>query len=204
MSEPAHRGTRGVLDTSDASEETSTWDSSAAQPDNWEQTRQDQASEEPDAGTTREMPAKPLEEDTPEESRNESTTRIDPVREREPLSSRNRGLTESQRARVATWLNPTTGVWLGLALVAAGFVSIFYSWGKVAGVLNVAQQMPYLVSGGITGLALVIVGVTAVDVAVRRQDSHERKQQNAQIMRTLDELLDVLESEADIENEREG
>lgn len=104
----------------------------------------------------------------------------------------------SRRARIGALVNASAGVWIGLVLVAAGFVAIFYTWGKVAGVINVAQQMPYLVSGGISGLALVIVGVTAVDVAIRQQDSHERKHQMGQITRVLNELRILLRDEGEL------
>lgn len=123
------------------------------------------------------------------------TAGIRPVREAQPHISDNTDTVLTRGAHLRARLGASTGVWIGLALVAAGFVAIFYSWTKVAGLVNVALQMPYLVSGGITGLALVIVGVTVVDVAVRRQDSHERTQQMTQINRILTELHDLLEED---------
>lgn len=95
------------------------------------------------------------------------------------------------RSRWANLLTPTNGVWFGLAVVAAGFSTIFYSWGKVAASFNVALQMPYLISAGITGLALVVIGIAAIDVAVVFQDRPERKQQVAQIERALKELRET-------------
>lgn len=92
------------------------------------------------------------------------------------------------RARFAVLLNATTAVWAGVTLVTAGFVAIFYSWARVAGLLDVAEQLPYVISGGFAGLALIAVGVMVVDVAVRRQDRHERRYQVAQLDRALEEL----------------
>lgn len=92
-------------------------------------------------------------------------------------------------------LRGSTGIWAGLVVISLGFVAIFYAWGRVAGLSNVALQMPYLVSGGLVGLALVIVGVTAVDVAVRRQDSLERRQQLAETSRVLAELRALIEAD---------
>lgn len=89
---------------------------------------------------------------------------------------------------VALLMTPTNGVWAGLALVAGGIGLIFVAWARVAGLVNVALQTPYLVSAGITGLGLVAAGLAAVDVAVLLQDRPERKQQVAQIERALDEL----------------
>lgn len=128
--------------------------------------------------------------------------------EPEPPRSRERGQWSTRRERLGARMGPSTGVWIGLALVAVGFAAIFYTWGKVAGLLNVAQQVPFLVSGGLSGLALVIVGVTVVDVAIRREDSHERRDQLALITRTLDELHKLLDREepslADAEEWEEG
>lgn len=121
------------------------------------------------------------------------TAEIRPVREPQQSISDSAATARARGANLRGLLDATTGIWIGLALVAAGFVAIFYSWTKVAGLVNVALQMPYVVSGATTGLALVIVGVAVVDVAVRRQDSHERAQQLAQVSRTLGELHDLLE-----------
>lgn len=89
----------------------------------------------------------------------------------------------------------TIGVWIGLALASSGFGSIVYAWVKVAELINVAQQVPYIVSGGLVGLVLVVLGVTVIDVAVRRQDSHERRRQMVQMTATLVELRDLVETD---------
>lgn len=140
----------------------------------------------------------PTELDTDPVDRHEApTSEMYPVRDGEPSAVYPVEPTSSRAARLKILMGASTGVWIGLVLVAAGFVAIFYSWGKVAGVVNVAQQLPYMVSGGISGLALVIVGCAVVDVAVRRQDSFERTHQLAQITRILDELRGALEDAAE-------
>jgi hypothetical protein len=78
--------------------------------------------------------------------------------------------------------------YIGIALCAVGFVLIAFGWGAVADETNVALQMPYLVSGGITGLALVMVGLTVVSVAARRRDAVLREQQTALLADALREL----------------
>lgn len=45
--------------------------------------------------------------------------------------------------------------------------------------------MPYVVSGAMTGLGLIIMGATLIDVSVRRQDSRERRAQFTQLDRAL-------------------
>jgi hypothetical protein len=87
-----------------------------------------------------------------------------------------------------TLVNPSSGVWLGLSLAACGFLAIIFSWIRVAALVDVAQQMPYVVSGGMGGIGLVIVGVGIIDMAIRRQDRVERQQQIQQMGRVLQEL----------------
>jgi len=83
--------------------------------------------------------------------------------------------------------------WVGLVIAAAGFALIAFSWGKVAAQLDVSRQLPYVVSGGLTGLALIMVGMTAVNVAARRQDATERAQQIENLQAVLRELRETLE-----------
>lgn len=125
---------------------------------------------------------------SPEEPLEESDTMVT------PLPARPRPHSRGAR-RIGGLLTSSTGVWSGLGLAALGFGAIFFAWVKVAGLLNVALQMPYVVSGGLTGLGLVILGMTVVDISVRRQDSHERRQQLAQMSRVLDQLRDYLEDD---------
>jgi hypothetical protein len=82
--------------------------------------------------------------------------------------------------------------YLGITVSAAGFVLIAVAWGAVAGQTNVALQMPYLVSGAVTGLALVMVGLTIVSVAARRRDALLREQQTALLADALRELSAAL------------
>lgn len=78
--------------------------------------------------------------------------------------------------------------YVGIAVAALGFVLIAVAWGAVAGQTNVALQVPYLVSGGIAGLALVMVGLTVISVAARRRDALLREQQTQLLADALREL----------------
>lgn len=92
------------------------------------------------------------------------------------------------------WLRPEKGalIWLGIACAAAGFTLIFVAWGMIAGETQVYFQIPYLVSAGFTGLALVMVGLTAVNVAAARHDSSERMRQTDQLVAILTEVSAAL------------
>lgn len=111
----------------------------------------------------------------------------------DPPSSADDG---TRTARFVFALNPTAGIWGGLVVIAAGFAVIFMAWGKVAGLTSVAGQMPYVLSGGLTGLGLIIVGAVAVDVAARRQDSQERHRQLVETAFVLRELRQLFETKA--------
>ncbi|MDP9100632.1 MAG: hypothetical protein M3N21_00555 [Actinomycetota bacterium] len=80
----------------------------------------------------------------------------------------------------------------GIAVTAVGLVLIAFAWGKVAGLTNVALQMPYLVSGGLSGLALVMIGVTVINIAAKRRDAAAREQQTQLLASALAELRGAL------------
>jgi hypothetical protein len=75
-------------------------------------------------------------------------------------------------------------------LIVAGFGVLAFTWSKVAGTLLVALQLPYLISGGFTGLALVVLGVLVIYVGAKRRDAWQRD-------RRLEELAEMLEGERD-------
>jgi hypothetical protein len=58
--------------------------------------------------------------------------------------------------------------------VLAGFVLIAFSWYRVSGEMDVAVQVPYVVSGGIAGLALIALGCAFVHVLITRGLEHAR------------------------------
>jgi hypothetical protein len=82
----------------------------------------------------------------------------------------------------------------GIAVAAAGFVLIMVAWSKTAGLTNVALQIPFLISAGLTGLGLVMVGVTIINVAAKRRDAALRVQQTELLADALRELSSSLGS----------
>ena len=91
------------------------------------------------------------------------------------------------------WLEPASLVptYVGVVVVAVGFVLIGIAWSQIAALTVVSLQMPYLVSAGFTGLALVMVGLIIINVAAKRQDGAERARQ----MQTLTETFQALQQE---------
>jgi hypothetical protein len=91
------------------------------------------------------------------------------------------------------FLRSTSPFWIyaGLVLIGVGFTAIGITWGKVAAELQVALQLPYLVSGGLTGLSLIIIGATVINIAVKRRDAAKRTRQLEQLAEILRNLRDV-------------
>jgi hypothetical protein len=58
----------------------------------------------------------------------------------------------------------------GLALVAVGLVVIGIAYNAVASQTTLLGQVPYIVSGGLVGLALVILGAAVLVVNSARED----------------------------------
>src|SRR3954454_16032140 len=59
---------------------------------------------------------------------------------------------------------------IGLGCIALGLVFIGLAWNGAAGVDFVSGQIPYLLSGGAIGLALIVIGVGMVVVQNSRRD----------------------------------
>jgi hypothetical protein len=54
------------------------------------------------------------------------------------------------------------------AAVVAGFALVAFAWYRVSGEMDVAVQMPYVVSGGIAGLALIAAGCLFAHMLISR------------------------------------
>jgi hypothetical protein len=76
---------------------------------------------------------------------------------------------------------------LGVAVLLIGFVVIFLGWNGAASFNDVRQQFPYLISGGIAGMALVVVGAALLLVEALRTE-------RAELQSSVDELRRAIES----------
>lgn len=91
-------------------------------------------------------------------------------------------------------MRPTSPVpiYAGVGVVVVGFLLIVYAWARVAGEEFVPLQLPYVVSGGLTGIALVLVGLTVVAVQSRRIEGTERARQIEQVAAAVAALRETL------------
>jgi hypothetical protein len=81
-----------------------------------------------------------------------------------------------------------------LFCVLTGFGLIVLGWGRTAHLAVVALQLPYLLSAGLTGLGLVVTGVTLVSWDARLADSRIRSSQLDEMRALMSELNRRLDS----------
>lgn len=80
----------------------------------------------------------------------------------------------------------TLGGKLGLSFCIAGLAAIWAGWNGAASYNDIRKQFPYLISGGIAGLALVVIGVGLMVIQSQRAD-------RVQLEANLTELRLILE-----------
>lgn len=74
------------------------------------------------------------------------------------------------RRQLWTWVWIKVRPYVGWVLAGLGALSLFLGWYGVSGEALTAKQLPYLVSGGLTGIALIVIaGVFLATDDVRRQ-----------------------------------
>ena len=100
--------------------------------------------------------------------------------------------TQKRRFRLPRLGAAGFGGGLGLCIVALGLLAIGLGWngmagggGEVNGVPNLNAQLPWLISGGILGLALVVFGTAMIVVQNARTD-------RARLEAKLDELVEAM------------
>jgi hypothetical protein len=80
----------------------------------------------------------------------------------------------------------TLGGKLGLFFCIAGFALMWAGWNGAASYNDIRKQFPYLISGGLIGLALVVIGVGLMIIQSQRAD-------RVQLEANLTELRSILE-----------
>ena len=107
------------------------------------------------------------------------------------------GVEPAARAATPRALRPLSPVptVVGVLVAAVGLLLIIIAWSEVAGEGDVARQIPYLVSGGIFGLAVVQVGLLIINVASKRRETALREQQAQRLSEAVAQLGHVLQGE---------
>lgn len=90
---------------------------------------------------------------------------------------------------VRKWLE-----WIGMALIVFGFVAILLGWYGSSHSPYLYQEIPYLISGGLLGVALVIGGGVLVRSAWSMRQIEEERRNALAIVRSVDRLERILRS----------
>ncbi len=83
---------------------------------------------------------------------------------------------------------------IGMALIVFGFVCILLGWYGAAHSPYLYQEVPYLISGGLLGVALVIGGGIFVRSAWSMRQVEEDRRNALAIVRSVDRLERILRS----------
>lgn len=82
--------------------------------------------------------------------------------------------------------------YLAFAMAVAGFVTIYLAWDGAASFDRGPQQFPYLLSGGMTGIGLIIGAMAIMGIQSARRLSAERARQMAQVNEAMATLTAVV------------
>jgi hypothetical protein len=85
----------------------------------------------------------------------------------------------------------TFGGKLGLLFCLAGLAVIWAGWNGAASYNDIRKQFPYLISGGIAGLALVLIGVGLMVIQSQRADRVQLEANLAELRSILDRMTGV-------------
>jgi hypothetical protein len=77
---------------------------------------------------------------------------------------------------------------VGLALAGIGLLAIGIGWNGAAGQLTILGQVPYVISGGLIGLSLVVLGAAMLVVQNARED---RAMLEAKLDRLIESIADA-------------
>lgn len=80
----------------------------------------------------------------------------------------------------------------GVLFCLAGFVLVWVGWNGAASYDNSSRQFPFLLSGGIAGLCLVIIGVGLWTVQSQRAERAGLEENLAGLNRVLETLVELV------------
>lgn len=96
------------------------------------------------------------------------------------------------------------GAKLGIGVCVLGFVLIFFGWNGAASLDRVQSQFPYLISGGLAGLALVVVGAALIIVETSRVERERLREEIANLRDAIAEMSPGAPAAAAKPKAREG
>ncbi|HEX4904789.1 MAG TPA: hypothetical protein VFU93_05000 [Acidimicrobiales bacterium] len=97
---------------------------------------------------------------------------------------------DGRSGRLATFAGQLGGK-LGVAVCIIGFVVIFLGWNGAASFNDLRQQFPYVISGGIAGLAMVALGAALLVIEAARAERAELQSSIEDLRRAIEGLGSV-------------
>jgi hypothetical protein len=81
-----------------------------------------------------------------------------------------------------------TGAIVGALVAVAGFATLLFTAARMRGATLVPQQVPYVVSGGLTALGLIVFGLVTCILMASRAAIEDRTADLAHLAETLESL----------------
>lgn len=109
------------------------------------------------------------------------------------LRDRFRSLSTARAGSVDRWL-----LIAGAVIAPLGVLLIILGWVGAAGTPFVFEQIPYVISGGLLGLALVFVGGFVYFTYWQTRSVRESRQQQQELLAKLDQIAALLSNDAPV------
>jgi hypothetical protein len=80
------------------------------------------------------------------------------------------------------------GAKLGVGFALAGFILIFLGWNGAASTDRVPSQFPYLISGGLAGLCLCVIGAALIIAETGREDRDSLRREIEELRKAIGQM----------------
>lgn len=85
---------------------------------------------------------------------------------------------------------------IGAAMVLVGFAGLLLGWRGAAALLLVPLQLPYVLSGGLAGVALVGSGAALLNVQITRHLAARERARTGEVIRQANHLVATAQRDA--------
>jgi hypothetical protein len=110
----------------------------------------------------------------------------------------------ADRSRGSILRHPRFLLWVSVTLMTLGLAFILLGWAGASRSIEVEEQVPYLISGGLLGLALAVIGAVTLFAQWLTTLIREERQREATRQRDHGELLDALRSFTEATRQENG
>jgi hypothetical protein len=110
----------------------------------------------------------------------------------------------ADRSRGSILRSPRLLLWVSITLITLGLALILLGWAGASRSIVVEEQVPYLISGGLLGLALALIGAVTLFAQWLTTLIREERTREAARQRDHTELMDALRSLTDATRQENG